>query len=60
MTLQQLHDAQEEMGEQEQARRREECQASGGCEATLATVTSGGAKDYCTHCLTLYRHGYAS
>lgn len=57
VTIDELRDAKQVMPEKERTRRYRECLDCGGCAATLATAGRGQA--YCTHCLTLYRNGYA-
>jgi len=59
MTLQELQDAQEKMGEHEQARRYKECRLDrGGCElSALATPASNDILEYCLQCLTLHANG---
>ena len=65
MTLQQLQDAQEEMGAQEQDRRYKECVGRGGCELATLGGSAGMLEftgtlettpvifEYCTHCLKM-------
>lgn len=55
-TLHELAERKKALSREDHVRRHRECLDFGGCQHTLATVSG---QDYCTHCLTLYAHGFA-